>query len=46
MDEIDDALRNVKSWMKPRSAGTNVLNQPGSSEIRKDPLGVVLIIAP
>ena len=32
--------------MKPEKVPTNLLNQPGRSFIYKEPLGVVLIIAP
>jgi aldehyde dehydrogenase (NAD+) len=44
--EINVALKNLRSWMRPRRAGTNLVNLPSSSKIYRDPLGVVLIIAP
>jgi aldehyde dehydrogenase (NAD+) len=44
--ELNDALKNLKRWMAPESVGTNLLNFPSSSKIRKEPLGVVLIIGP
>lgn len=44
--EINVALKNLRSWMRPVSAGTNLVNFPSSSKIYRDPLGVVLIIAP
>jgi len=44
--EINVALRNLKKWMKPTRAGTNLMNLPGSSWIYYDPLGVIFIIAP
>ncbi|HZE83094.1 MAG TPA: aldehyde dehydrogenase family protein, partial [Puia sp.] len=44
--EINTTLKNLRSWMRPRRAGTNLLNLPSSSKIYRDPLGVVLIIAP
>lgn len=44
--EIQHALDHVGEWMKPRSKSTDLLNMPGSSCVRHDPLGVVLIMAP
>lgn len=44
--EINAALKNVKQWMQPESAGTNLLNLPSKSFVMKEPLGVVLIIGP
>lgn len=44
--EINTALKHLKAWMRPEKVSTNLVNLPSSSEIRKDPLGVVLIIAP
>jgi aldehyde dehydrogenase (NAD+) len=44
--EIRLMLKNLKRWMAPRSAGTNLLNWPSSSRVYRDPLGVVLIVAP
>ncbi len=44
--EINAALKNLKKWMKPKSAGTDLVNLPSSSKIYRDPLGVVLIISP
>lgn len=44
--EINVALKNLSKWMTPVTAGTNLLNFPSSSKIYRDPLGVVLIIAP
>jgi aldehyde dehydrogenase (NAD+) len=43
---IKSALRNLDSWMSPERVATNFLNLPSSSRIMKEPLGVVLIIAP
>lgn len=43
---IKSALRNLDSWMSPERVSTNLLNLPSSSRIIKEPLGVVLIIAP
>jgi aldehyde dehydrogenase (NAD+) len=44
--ELNVALKNLRKWMRPRSAGTNLVNLPSSTRIYRDPLGVVLIIAP
>lgn len=44
--EINAALKHLSEWMKPEKVRTNLVNLPSSSEIRKEPLGVVLIIAP
>jgi aldehyde dehydrogenase (NAD+) len=46
ISEINNALRNLRRWMQPEPAGTNLLNLPSSSYVMKEPLGVVLIIAP
>ncbi len=46
MAEINMLLNNLQSWMQPRKVSTNLVNKPSSSYIYKDPLGVVLIIAP
>ena len=43
---VKSALRNLDSWMSPQRVSTNLLNLPSSSRIMKEPLGVVLIIAP
>src|SRR5215813_8434574 len=46
LSEINDALRNLKKWMRPEKTKTNLLNLPSSSYILKESLGVVLIIGP
>jgi aldehyde dehydrogenase (NAD+) len=43
--EINTALKNLRSWMQPEIVKTNLLNFPSSSQILKEPLGVVLIIS-
>lgn len=45
-DEVNYAIRHLRSWMKPQRVRTPILHFPSSSYIRRDPLGVVLIIAP
>lgn len=44
--EIDNAIKNLKKWMRPVSVRTNLVSLPGSSRIYAEPLGVVLLIAP
>ncbi|HEY8970528.1 MAG TPA: aldehyde dehydrogenase [Puia sp.] len=44
--ELNTAIRHLRQWMKPKRATTNLVNLPSSSRIYRDPLGVVLIIAP
>src|ERR1041384_7634299 len=46
LSEINDTLRNLKSWMRPEKKRTNLLNLPSSSYVMREPLGVVLIIGP
>lgn len=44
--EINLALRNLRRWMQPEKKKTNLLNLPSVSYVIREPLGVVLIIAP
>lgn len=44
--EINAALKHLHHWMRPERVPTNLVNLPSSSKILKEPLGVVLIIAP
>ncbi|MCF6214054.1 MAG: aldehyde dehydrogenase [Flavobacteriaceae bacterium] len=43
-NDIKEAKRNLKSWGKVKSVGTNFLNFPAKSYIIPEPLGVCLII--
>lgn len=43
---IKSALRNLDNWMSPEKVSTNLLNLPSSSRIMKEPMGIVMIIAP
>jgi len=45
-NEVDHTLAHFTEWTKPERVSTPVAFQPGSSEIRREPLGVCLIIAP
>lgn len=44
--ELQYALDNIDDWLKPKSVKTNLLAAPASSYIVRDPMGVVLIMAP
>lgn len=45
-EEINHALKSLKSWMKPQKVKTSVPMQPSQSVIYPEPLGIVLIIGP
>jgi aldehyde dehydrogenase (NAD+) len=44
--EIDFAVKKLKSWMRPKSAGRTMSNVFSSNKIYYEPKGVCLIIAP
>lgn len=44
--DINLMLKNLKQWMKPEKVPTNLVNLPGGSVLYRDPLGVILVIAP
>jgi aldehyde dehydrogenase (NAD+) len=44
--DINVALNKLHKWMKPKRAGVDFVNLPSYGKIYRDPLGVVLIIAP
>jgi aldehyde dehydrogenase (NAD+) len=44
--EVDHALRHLDRWMRPERVPTPLVQQPGHATIRRDPLGVVLVIGP
>uniref|UniRef100_A0A8D2DZ98 Aldehyde dehydrogenase 3 family member B1 n=1 Tax=Sciurus vulgaris TaxID=55149 RepID=A0A8D2DZ98_SCIVU len=44
--EVDLALRNLQAWMKDERVSKNLATQLDSAFIRKEPFGLVLIIAP
>ncbi|MFT3932500.1 MAG: aldehyde dehydrogenase [Chitinophagaceae bacterium] len=46
LNEINYAIKHLQQWMYPKNANTDLVNLPSSSKIYRDPLGVVLIIAP
>ena len=45
-EEIDYALKHIKSWTKPKKVSTPVNLFPAKSQVIAEPLGVVLIVAP
>jgi aldehyde dehydrogenase (NAD+) len=44
--EIDHAIKKLRSWMKPKSAGRTMSNLFAGNKIYYEPKGVCLIIAP
>ena len=44
--EIRHTLKQLRKWMAPQKKRTNLVNLPASSIVYRDPLGVVLVIAP
>ena len=46
LGDIDEALKHVSTWSKPRRVGIPVPFQPAVGRVVPEPLGVVLIISP
>ncbi|MEO9023040.1 MAG: aldehyde dehydrogenase family protein [Ginsengibacter sp.] len=46
LGEINYTIRNLHKWMRPQRVSTGIVTFPSTGKIYKDPLGVVLIIAP
>lgn len=46
LKEIDNHIKNLKKWARPKGVPTPVHLQPSKSRIIHEPLGVALIIAP
>ena len=46
VSELRHTRKNLRSWMKPVRVKTPLVAMPGRSYIYREPLGVVLIIAP
>jgi aldehyde dehydrogenase (NAD+) len=46
LQEIDNHIRHLKQWSKPKTVSTPLHLLPSSSKIIYEPLGVALIIAP
>ncbi len=46
LTEINNSIKQLGQWMKPKRVRTNLLNFPSTSFVYPEPLGVVLIIGP
>jgi aldehyde dehydrogenase (NAD+) len=44
--DVKHSLKHLRNWMKPERVKTPIMNFKGTSEIQREPLGVVLIIGP
>ena len=44
--EIKNAIKNLHKWLKPKKVSAGLVTFPSSAKLYRDPLGVVLIIAP
>jgi aldehyde dehydrogenase (NAD+) len=44
--EIDHALKDIRSWVKPKSVGTAMFHAIATSHIYNDPYGIVFIVSP
>lgn len=42
--EIDDAIKHLKRWMKPKRVCTKIYNWPGRSLIYREPHGLTLVM--
>lgn len=45
-NEIDHLLRHLREWLRPRRAAVPLFLQPARARLIREPLGVVLVIAP
>lgn len=46
VSEIDNTLKQIRVWTRPRRVSVPLAVQPASAIVQPEPLGVVLIIAP
>lgn len=46
LQEIDYAIRHLRSWVKPQRAALPLSQRPGAAWVQPEPLGVVLIMGP
>ena len=46
VDDLNHAIKHLKSWMKPERVSTTMWAQPGRSRIESVPLGVNFIMGP
>lgn len=44
--ELDHTLKNLRRWLRPKRVGLPVALLPASATVMREPLGVVLVIAP
>ncbi len=44
ISEIDDAMKNLRKWMRKERVSTSLYNWPGKSFIHREPYGLTLII--
>jgi aldehyde dehydrogenase (NAD+) len=44
--EVDQLAKNLPQWIRPETVPTPLALKPGQSKIVREPLGVVLVIAP
>ena len=44
--ELDHTLKHLDRWIEPEKVSTPLINKPADARIRREPLGVVLIIGP
>jgi aldehyde dehydrogenase (NAD+) len=44
--EVDLALKHLEEWTRPEKVATPLNQQPASARVVREPLGVVLVIAP
>jgi aldehyde dehydrogenase (NAD+) len=45
-DEINHALTNLRSWMRPQPVTSPLLQYPSASKVYRDPKGLTLLIGP
>jgi len=46
IEEIDHAIKHLRSWTKPKTVAVSSALQPAKAKIYPEPLGLVLIISP
>nr|WP_281287859.1 aldehyde dehydrogenase family protein [Humibacillus xanthopallidus] len=46
VSEIDHTLKHLRRWLAPRRVSVPLRVQPGQAQVVREPLGVVLVIAP
>lgn len=46
LDEIDNALTNLREWMRPQAVSSPLMHYPSASKIYREPKGLILMIGP